>query len=91
MFERIAGRKSAPAAQSSAAPQPAWRRQLGNIIETQIARYPFLLQLRAIWRQLQDERESWPLLIPFLLVLFVGFYRAERARIKRQIEDLKAE
>lgn len=79
MFGRL--RRHAPAA-PPAAPEPAWRRQVNNILETQIARYPFLVQARAVWRQLQDEREAWPVLIPFLLLLFAGFYRAERARVK---------
>ena len=64
--------------------QPAWRRQAENILETQLARYPFLLQMRALWRQLQDERESWPVLLPVLALLFIGFYRAERARMRTE-------
>jgi hypothetical protein len=70
-----------------AAPEPEpveearWRRQLKNIIETQLARYPLLVQLRAIWRQLQDERESWPMLIPVLLIIAIGTYRAERMKL----------
>lgn len=89
MFGR--SKRHEPQAAPAAPPEPAWRRQVNNILETQIARYPFLVQLRAVWRQLQDERASWPVLIPFLLVLFAGFYRAERARVRREIEQLKAQ
>jgi hypothetical protein len=61
--------------------QPAWRRQISNALETQIASRPLLVQLRAVLRQLQDERDSWPILLPVLLVVFVVVYRRERARI----------
>ena len=68
-----------------APPEPGsdstWRRQITNIFETQIARYPFLVQLRAVWRQLQDERESWPILLPVLLVVFAVVYRRERKKV----------
>lgn len=60
----------------------AWRRQVRNIVETQIARYPLLVQLRAIWRQLADERAAWPYLIPLLLIVAVGTYRAERNKLR---------
>jgi hypothetical protein len=69
-----------PAPEPSA---PLWRRQAANIIETQIARYPLLVQLRAIWHQLQDEREIWPLLLPLLAVVFVDAYRAERRKLRK--------
>ncbi|MBX0329857.1 hypothetical protein K2Z83_19520 [Oscillochloris sp. ZM17-4] len=59
---------------------PIWKRQAANIVETQLARYPLLVQLRAVWRQLQDEREIWPYLIPLLAVVFIGTYRAERRK-----------
>lgn len=74
MFSHQRGHE-APAPQES-----RWRRQAINILETQIARYPLAVQLRAVWRQLQDEREIWPYLIPLLLVVFLGTYRAERAK-----------
>jgi|GEM_PF-1059814 len=82
MFKRFARPEPPPAFPPQ--PEPAWRRQVGNIVETQIARFPFLVQARAVWRQLEDERESWPLLIPLVLALFVGFYRAERAKMRRE-------
>ncbi len=88
MFSRFTRPEPPPPA---APPEPAWRRQVNNILETQIARYPFLVQMRAVSRQLQDEREAWPVLIPLLIVLFAGFYRAERARVRRRIEELKAQ
>jgi hypothetical protein len=71
------------------APEPIWRRQARNILETQIARYPLLVQLRAVWRQLQDEREGWVYLLPLLAVVFVGTYRAERKKLLAQIADLR--
>lgn len=61
--------------------ESAFRRQFNNVIETQIASRPLLAQLRAVLRQLQDERENWPILLPLLLALFVVVYRHERARI----------
>lgn len=61
--------------------QSAFRRQINNALETQIASRPLLVQLRAVLRQLQDERENWPILLPLLLVLFVVVYRRERSRI----------
>jgi hypothetical protein len=64
-------------------PAPLWKRQANNIIETQIARYPLVVQLRAIWHQLQDEREIWPYLIPLLAVVFIGTYRAERGKLRK--------
>lgn len=88
MFGR--SKRPEPELAPAPAPEPAWRRQVNNILETQVARYPFLVQVRALWRQLQDEREAWPVLIPLLLALFAGFYRAERARVRREIEELKA-
>lgn len=70
--------------------QPLWRRQIDAIVETQIARYPFLVQSRAVLRQLEHERESWPLLIPFLLVVFLLTYRSQRRKVfavQRELED----
>ncbi|MEI7772072.1 MAG: hypothetical protein WCI67_18910 [Chloroflexales bacterium] len=61
-------------------PAPLWKRQAANIIETQIARYPLLAQLRAVWHQLEDERAIWPYLIPLLALVFIGTYRAERRK-----------
>lgn len=60
--------------------QPIWKRQAASILETQIARYPLIVQLRAVWRQLQEERAIWPYLIPLLVVVFIGTYRAERRK-----------
>lgn len=68
---------------------PRWKQQAINVIETQIARYPLIVQLRAVWRQLQDERESWNYLIPLLLVVFIGTYRAERRKARQQIVESK--
>jgi hypothetical protein len=61
--------------------QSLWRRQVETIIETQIARSPFLVQSRAVWRQLEHERESWPLLIPLVLIAFALIYRSERKKV----------
>jgi hypothetical protein len=61
--------------------ESSFRRQINNAIETQIASRPLLAQFRAVLRQLQDERENWPILLPLLLTLFVIVYRRERARI----------
>jgi hypothetical protein len=85
MFRRLA--KAAPA--DPPAPESRWRRQVRNIVETQIARYPLLVQLRAIWRQLQDERASWPYLLPVLAVVFIGTYRAERKKLLAQLSELR--
>lgn len=68
--------------------QSTWRRQAGNIVETQIARHPFLVQMRAVWRQLQDERESWPILLPVVAVVFFLVYRRERKFVKRVVSEL---
>lgn len=65
-----------------------WRRQADNILETQIARYPFLVQLRAVWRQLQDERESWPILLPVVAVVFVLVYRHQRKLTEALIREV---
>jgi hypothetical protein len=74
-------------------PQPhaesAWRRQVDNILETQIARYPFLVQMRAVWRQLQDEREHWSWLLPVLAVVFLVVYRRERKFVAAVVRDLR--
>ena len=72
------------------APQPPrWRRQLDSVIETQISRSPFLVQSRAVLRQLRYERENWPLLIPLLLVIFVAVYRRERRKLLQLEENLE--
>ncbi|NJN16448.1 MAG: hypothetical protein HC822_09350 [Oscillochloris sp.] len=70
-------------------PESTFRRQMNNIVETQLTRFPFLVQMRALWRQLQDERESWPILLPVLLILFIGFYRSERAKVRALIRDIQ--
>jgi hypothetical protein len=78
--------------QDEAAPEqtaPIWKRQAANIIETQLAGFPLLVQLRAIWRQLQDEREIWPYLIPLLAVVFIGTYRAERGKLLARLGELR--
>lgn len=77
-------------AEDAAQSQPLWRRQIDAIVETQIARHPFLVQSRAVLRQLEHERESWPLLVPFLLVVFFLTYRSQRRKvfaIQRELED----
>ncbi len=62
--------------------QPSrWRQQVDAILETQITRFPFLVQSRAVLRQLEHERESWPILIPFVLVVFALVYRSERRKL----------
>jgi hypothetical protein len=66
-----------------------WRRQAGAILETQITRYPFLVQGRAVLRQLEHERESWPLLIPLLLVVFFLTYRKERRKLLAVARELR--
>jgi hypothetical protein len=71
--------------------QPRWRRQAASILETQIARSPFLLQSRAVLRQLRHERESWPFLIPLLLFVFVTVYRRERQKLRAVEQDLDEE
>ncbi|MFV9504377.1 MAG: hypothetical protein AB4911_07410 [Oscillochloridaceae bacterium umkhey_bin13] len=65
-----------------------WQRQLNNILETQIARYPFLVQFRAVWNQLLDERASWSLVLPVSLVIFLLTYRRERKRVKAILRNL---
>ena len=70
--------------------QPLWRRQIDTIVETQIARYPYLTQGRAVLRQIEHERENRLILIPILLVLFAIVYRNERRKvlaIQRDLED----
>ena len=67
-----------------------WQRQVDSIIETQINRYPYLVQGRAVLRQLRHERESWPLLIPLLLFVFIVVYRRERRKlliVQQDVED----
>jgi hypothetical protein len=69
-------------ADSTEEAEPFWKRQARNVIETQIARYPFLVQSRAVWNQLQDEREHWLVLIPALVVVAIMAYRNERRRLR---------
>ncbi|WP_322823032.1 hypothetical protein [Chloroflexus sp.] len=59
---------------------PEWQRRLLAILEVQLARFPWLLQLRATWRLLREERRDWPWLLPLLAVVFVTTYRRERRR-----------
>lgn len=59
-----------------------FNQQLSNALDTLIASNPLLVQLRAIGRQLQDEREHLPLLLPLLVILFIVVYRRERAHIQ---------
>jgi hypothetical protein len=65
-----------------------WRRRAHNLIEAQIARYPFLVQMRSVWRLLQDERENWSLLLPVLALFFIIVYRRERKSVRALIKDL---
>ncbi|PDW04942.1 hypothetical protein [Candidatus Viridilinea mediisalina] len=60
-----------------------FNQQLSNALDTLIASNPFLVQMRALMRQLQDEREHLPVLLPLLLILFIVVYRRERAQIER--------
>ncbi|MBP1467561.1 hypothetical protein EYB53_017745 [Candidatus Chloroploca sp. M-50] len=73
---------------SSGANPSRWQREINNILEVQIARYPFLVQMRALMRQLQDERANWPVLLPLLFVFFVLVYRNERKKVKRLLRHL---
>lgn len=59
---------------------PEWQRRLLAILEVQLARFPWLLQLRATWRLLCEECRDWPWLLPLLAVVFVTTYRRERSR-----------
>lgn len=61
---------------------PAWQRQLQAIAEVQLARFPLLIQLRAIWRLLREERPDWPWLLPLLAIVFIRTYRRERERMQ---------
>lgn len=70
------------------APDSLWRRQINNIFETQLARYPFLVQMRAVWNQLQDEKESWSILLPIVAVVFLVVYRRERKIVEAVIRDV---
>lgn len=81
MFQRFRRPQAPPL--PPARSESLWRRQVNRLIETQISRYPALVQLRAVFRQLQDERELWPVLIPLLVAVFLGTYRVERRKVKR--------
>lgn len=61
---------------------PAWQRQLQAIAEVQLARFPFLIQMRAIWRLLREERPNWAWLLPLLAIVFIRTYRRERERMQ---------
>lgn len=63
---------------------PAWQRQLQAIAEVQLARFPFLIQMRAIWRLLREERPDWAWLLPLLVIVFVRTYRRERERMQQR-------
>jgi len=72
-----------------AAQKSRWRRQIDTIVETQIARYPYLTQGRAVLRQLEHERENRLVLIPILVLLFIIFYRNERRKLLAVQRDLQ--
>jgi hypothetical protein len=80
-----------PETQSGGAREESrWRSQVNAIIETQIARSPFLVQSRAVWRQLDHERENWPLLLPLVLLVFAAVYLRERRKVfavQRALEE----
>ncbi|MGQ9480572.1 hypothetical protein [Chloroflexus sp.] len=57
-----------------------WQRRLLAILEVQLARFPWLIQLRATWWLLREERRDWPWLLPLLAVVFITTYRRERRR-----------
>ncbi|RRR65960.1 MAG: hypothetical protein EI684_21620 [Candidatus Viridilinea halotolerans] len=56
--------------------------QLNTALETLLASNPLFVQVRALLRQLEEEREHWPVLLPLLAMLFVVVYRRERARVQ---------
>ncbi len=62
---------------------PSWRQRAQNLIEIQLARFPFIIQLRATWRLLREERADWPWLLPLLAFVFITTYRRERQRLRR--------
>lgn len=66
-----------------------FRRQIDTIIETQIARFPFLVQMRAVLRGLEHERENYPWLLPFLTLVFLFTYRRARRRVLQIERDLR--
>jgi hypothetical protein len=69
--------------------QPLWLRQVESILETQIARYPFLVQSRAVIRQLEHERKDWPWLLPLLAAFFFFTYRNARKQVLKVERELK--
>ena len=70
-------RKPSPMNQDNSS---TWQRRLQALLEVQLARFPWIIQLRATWRLLREERRDWPWLLPLLAVIFVSTYRRERAR-----------
>jgi hypothetical protein len=58
----------------------SWQRRLQALLDVQLARFPWIIQLRATLRLLREERRDWPWLLPLLVVVFVSTYRGERAR-----------
>lgn len=78
-----------PAPDDAQQSQPLWLRQAESILETQIARYPFLVQSRAVMRQLEHERKDWPWLLPLLAVLFFFTYRSARKKVLEVERNLR--
>jgi hypothetical protein len=57
------------------------RDRLIAIVEVNLLRFPFVQPLRILWKDLQSERNNWPLL---LFLAFVGWrtYREERRKLR---------
>lgn len=63
-------------------PPPSPTERMNTILEDAIERIPYLHQLRVFWRDLEAERDWWPVLVPVLIWIGWRTYRNERRKLQ---------
>ncbi len=85
LLDRLPFRRQAPPA-----PAPESRPTLNRLINDAVIRLPYVPQLRIFWRDLQAEREWWPVLLPLLAWIGWRTYQSERQKLRTAAGTLPA-
>ncbi len=82
LLKQFYGRTQPPASE-----QPTdtdMRSQLFDLVHMQVKRLPYTPQISLFWRDLNEMRSSWWLLLPLLAWIGWRTYQAERRELCRQ-------
>ncbi|MCG8346723.1 MAG: hypothetical protein MI924_02945 [Chloroflexales bacterium] len=72
-------------------PPPSPTDRVNDMLQNAIERIPYLHQLRIFWRDLESERDWWPILIPVLAWIGWRTYRNERRKLQLEDQNVRAD